>query len=433
MRPDQAGRSAFGNALRALRPEVGIARSTEVSFDDDMRLWTARVDVGLGEYREDSTLAGVGACGFARGDTMLRAAGEAVERFALIPPATDDHLVPGVPSGDTRRVLLGTSAIGRCSSGSDLAIADCIPASDAGQADKQDVLLPCSAVNDPIDPSDSGIFEPTPSGAASGGSWQDAVLAAFLESVERDAVQAAWALRPHLSRLDHAIAIRILPESGRDGRKLAEVVSEQGLEVAFVLIPTDVMNLCAVIGLLLDRTSHGMVGAGCAISVNPLTAVVRAGREALQVLAALRSLWAHKIFTDSGPGSDYDSVADDVSRARFWSSPHSIPLAEQCMRTFTSVDSLPLFRPEPDLARVCDLLDALRERALRPLACDLTYRLPEAAQAMGWHVAKAVVLGHQVLRMSERHSFTWCDGRLESLARWWNCRCELNSLPHPFI
>ena len=45
-------------------------------------------------------------------------------------------------------------------------------------------------------------------------------------------------------------------------------------------------------------------------------ASIIAGRESLQVLAALRSLWAHKVFTRADADPAVDSVADDLTRAR---------------------------------------------------------------------------------------------------------------------
>ena len=61
------------------------------------------------------------------------------------------------------------------------------------------------------------------------------------------------------------------------------------------------------------------------------------------------------------------------------------------------------------------LVAGLRAEGLRPLACDLTPRLPDRARELGWHVVRALVLGHQGLRMDERHDWSWVRRRLE---RW---------------
>jgi ribosomal protein S12 methylthiotransferase accessory factor YcaO len=188
-----------------------------------------------------------------------------------------------------------------------------------------------------------------------------------------------------------------------------------------------------VIAMLLDRSGHGMVAAGCAVSRDPLAALRRAGRESLQVLAALRSLWAHQVFTLADADSVADSVTDDLSRARFWAAPSSVKAAEEWLSALHCVESLP---PTPSgSARVTldTLLDALGHRGLQPLVSDLTYRLPAAARRHGWHAVRAIVLGHQVLRMNERHGFTWCTSRLTQLAGLWGCGAEPGDLPHPFI
>lgn len=434
MKHNGHGRVALMDPMQVLRPDAGIAASVAMSFDDDFQLWTVSADVGLGRHKGSEALARVGACGFGRAETLVRAAGEAVERFALMPPdGGDTRVVPAVPAGQQGRMPLGLPGVGRCATEVDLRPTDCLPAIEAGQPQGPGLLLPCAAVNDPIDPAEVGLFDPGPSGAAAGGSWDDAVLAALLESVERDAVQAAWTLRPPLGRLEHPTAMRALNRADRACRLLAEVVADQGLELSFVLIPTDVMSLMAVIGVILDRSGHGMVAAGCAVSASPLGALRRAGREALQVLAALRSLSARGVFHAMAPVSAPDQVVDELSRAHFWTSPTSVPLVEEWLGTFLPMDLDP--GPDPGDAEVTlvGLTSALRSRGMRPLACDLTYRLPAEARNMGWHVAKAIVLGHQSLRMDERHTFTWCHDRLAGLAHWWKCDFTLGRSPHPFI
>jgi ribosomal protein S12 methylthiotransferase accessory factor len=432
MGADQDGRAFFPDVLQVLRPETGVARSSDISFDEAFQLWTVRADVGLGERRGYTELSHVGACGFGRGETMVRAAGEAVERFALMAPAADERLIGAVPAADARRVALGVATVARSSAAADSVPADCIPAVDGCQPGEL-VLLPCAAVNDPIQLDQGGDFDATPSGAASGATWRDAMLAALLESVERDAVQTAWALRPRLARLDHPAALRVLAAADRDCRTLAEVVATQGLELTFALIPTDVLGMTAVIALLFDETGHGMVAAGCAVSPDPLAALRRAGRESLQVLAALRSLWAHQVFTLADAGLAASSVTDDLSRARFWSAPSGVGAARDWLSTLHRVELLPPAPSGSALVTLDALLNELGQRGLRPLVCDLTYRLPAAARCHGWRAARAVVLGHQVLRMNERHGFTWCTPRLIQLASLWECNAEPSDLPHPFI
>ncbi len=417
-----------GGLLEVLRPEHGVARSSYVIHDELLGLWGTAVEIGLASARASVAGAGivhVGACGFQRADTMIRAAGEAVERFALMAKAADP-LLRTVQPDDRRFPRIDWVAAGRMVT--EGGARECLPGEIVGTTDR--IMVPTCLVDDP---GGSGplLAEASPSGAAAGASRVDAVRNALLESIERDAVQAFWALRPALDLLDHADVLRSVAEVRPDGRGLSRALAAPGLHIRCVIIPADVPGLTVVLALITDRRHGGMVAAGSAVGSDPSVAVARAGREAVQVLSLLRGLRR-----TAGPTWDADQdrypVVDELNRARFWSEPDADQLLEDVLGTCRPVTSV--IGPTTSAPTSMQALAAaLRDVGLAPVVVDLTHRLPESVQQLSWHAVKAIVAGHQSLRMDELAQFTWCGERLVTWAARWGCTPLVNALPHPLI
>jgi ribosomal protein S12 methylthiotransferase accessory factor len=417
--------------LRALDPTAGIAKSTNLYFDDKSGLWTVAVDIGLGQFRSSIDGVGVslvGAAGFARSDALLRGAGEAVERFALIPTNRQDN--QNVDGTNPARVKLEGTTTGRAAFEVDYVSLCCVPARRVGGT--TDVLIPNGLVDDPLLGSNLMLFDPSPSGAAAGGSFEDAALASLLESIERDAVQCAWSLRPRLNRIDTHLAMELLRSGQREGRLLAESLQEEEDVIQFVVIPTGILGLTAVIALVFDRRVNGPVAAGCSVSTVLSDALARAGREAIQVLMLLQNL------QKTGVWSEKDQIeelaTDEMARAKFWASTSASQAAKAWLDGLDPLaETDPILRCVSSRPGLYEINEALLEEGLDPLICDLTERLPKVIREAGWFAAKAIVLGHQPLRMNEIHSFSWCHPRLETWAQRWGCSSGPSSVSHPFI
>src|SRR4051794_15678028 len=170
-----------------LQPEAGLARQIFTSAPDgDLSpMWTIAVDIG----REDGAgfaLDLVGGAGVRRGDAFVRAAGEAVERYALIPRTTLPD-AEGAPEIERGILWRGEHAEGWY----------------AGRrlVDGTTVRVPAPVVDYPLAEGD-GRYDPTPSGAAAGSTYDAAVTAALRELVEREVSVVAWARQAATPRID---------------------------------------------------------------------------------------------------------------------------------------------------------------------------------------------------------------------------------------
>lgn len=417
-----------GALVEVLDVGCGIARSSSVIHDDVLGLWGVAVDIGLASSRASVAGAGivhVGACGFQRADTTIRAAGEAVERFALM-AGNADPLLHRVPFADRRLSGIDWVTAGRIPAGG--GAQDCLPGEIVGMTGK--ISVPACLVDDPGKPGPV-VAEASPSGAAAGASWADAARNALLESVERDAVQAFWALRPALDLLDHDNVLRTVANTRPDGRGLSGALAAPGLRIRCVIIPVGPPGLTVVLALITDRRHGGMVAAGSAVGSDPATAMARAAREGVQVLSLLRGLRR-----TAGPTWDADpnpyAVVDELNRARFWSERDADRLLDDVLERCRPVTSV-VAPSTPGPASLEAVAAALLDADLLPVVVDLTHRLPAPAQRLSWHAVKAVVVGHQALRMDELASFSWCHARLADLAARWKCDSQVNGLPHPLI
>lgn len=418
--------AVMGRLVEVLGPDFVIARSSHTLYDEELALWGVAVDIGLGVSRARVAGAGiihVGAGGFQRTDTMIRAAGEAVERFALMPNPQDEP-VEWCEGHDVRRGAIDWSMAGRAAPG----IARSVPCR-TGLLGDTELLVPTCLIDDPSPTAQ--LAEASPSGAAAGSSIASAARGALLESVERDAVQAFWALRPQLDYLDHAQVLKAVTSVRPDGRGLSAALTAPGLKIQCVLIPAHVNDLTVVLALVTDQVSGGIVAAGSAVGPDVAIAAARAGREAIQVLSLLRALRRTAGSVWATAPAAYP-VTDELSRARFWSEPGSDrqlvdviancrPLAEAPAPGINGTPS------SEELART------LTVAGLSPVLVNLTDRLPAPVRELGWHAVKAIIVGHQPLRMDETLDYNWCRPRLSEWARRWHCSPHPNCLPHPLI
>ncbi|GIJ47614.1 hypothetical protein Val02_45000 [Virgisporangium aliadipatigenens] len=374
---------------------------------------------------------------------VARAAGGLVERAALEPGAA----IPRVPADDPARVWVGAFDAARAHPSIDFTAVDCVPGrSMRADGSWVDVLVPAAVIDhaasararvDLASPVRVRV-DPGRSGAASGRSFAAAAAGALLESVERDAAQAAWVLRPRLPALDPAA----VPEPSADWptdpddpdraaeRLLADVLRDLDAVVRTVLVPTDLPGVTVAVTLAVEGARGGAVGAGSAAGWNARRAVRESAREAVEVLLTRRGL----------AGSDASAAPPRItcagSRARYWASEAGVRTARRwladCAVTLRAPRPVRLGAADPTLQ---GLLAGIFAAGVDPVLCDLTARLPDEVRLRGWHAVRAVPLGHQILRVDETLPYTWARGRLRRHARRWGTRV-LRDLgeqpPHPF-
>ncbi|WP_250280093.1 YcaO-like family protein [Frankia sp. Cppng1_Ct_nod] len=435
---------------------------------DELPLWTVAVDIGLGEIggrwqAGRPSLHHVGACGFSRGDTLIRGAGEAVERAALIPPAVDPLRLADVPPDDNRRLSAAGALAHPILNAQPVA---CLPAIRLGSppgSPRRAVLVPAAIIDDPVREQPVDHTDASPSGAASGPSLIRASLNAFLECVERDAVQAAWTLGPALRSVDPASFLAAVhgtgPRTGsgqpyaRSGYRqgfthasgvLAKVLRGMTLLAGTALIPCGIPGITVALTMLVDEEGGGIAAAGSCASWSLDHAVLVSAREALQVLSLLRKIVAR--WPSNGDGG---AIVDEISRALFWASPAGAALGrdflERCeLRSDRNLEGsdhnlegeVREGSLDDDQDRLAVLASHLCRDGLDPLICDLTGRLPPPLREMGWHAVRGIVVGHQPLRMNETYTFTWAEKRLLDHARRWGVTVPADltlTPPHPLI
>jgi ribosomal protein S12 methylthiotransferase accessory factor len=258
------------------------------------------------------------------------------------------------------------------------------------------VHLPAALVDHP---GESSHFEPTPSGAAAGVGWTDALRRALLEVVERDAFMCAWLRRLALTRIDLKQLVHEAPDRLALGTVHALVarVKQVGWEAVFAAVPTCMPGTDLVLCALLER-SQPAVALGCKLAARPADALLGALQEAFQLRAVL----------EQSQRDPPEVVRSDGDRAAFWRGREA---------AMDLIEWTAQFAVEPWTGRGADLslravLNGIRADGGIPAAIDLTGRLPPAARRLGWAVAKAVVLGYQPLRLNESNEFTLHHERL---------------------
>lgn len=401
--------------------------------DRDCRIWNVAVNLRSEERDPDAGAASwVGAAGFDRADALRRAAGEAVERFALRPSAHDQGVAALIPAFHPGRLRLSEWRVARGPASVDSVESWCLPAFEAKCGSRDSIWIPTVSVDDLGDARAVGSgCDSTPSGAASGPTLRFAVRSALVESIERDAIQSAWSLRPRLKMLATPDALGLFAALGGEARHCGEVIAEQCLEVYVVFIPTRITNTPTFLSLVIDREKH-IVAAGAAAGVWS-SAVGRAVRESIQVLALLRNVAA-----SSADVGDVAAVRQELDRARFWCSEGSVDAAEgwlarMCQSPLEGWCAELERGRAPSGATIEELCHDLVLDGLHPVVCNLSHRIPTEWRERGWRAVKSVVIGHQVLRMDETFGFSFNFDRLDRLSSSWGDVAPALETPHPFI
>ncbi|MFE0019865.1 YcaO-like family protein [Amycolatopsis sp. NPDC059021] len=398
--------------IKTLDPANGLSRGWRVAppRPPGPPLWNVSADIGglavRGRTIDEYPVHIVGACGVSRTDTISRAAGEAVERFALFP-------------GDRGPVAIDATSAALGGTGLDF--------DGLGDARARDRLLrwyrgwrldsggsvwvPAGLVDYPAE---EPWFDPTPSGAAAGPTREFALRAALLELIERDAVGVAWTAEVELEEFDVEAEITAACPTA-DWRHLARLyrsVCGQGLRPRLLRVPV-LPGFHCVLGAVID---DGRAAVGVKAHEDLGRALLIALQESLQVREALRRIGRRPV---------PEVVRDDMDRAALWQTETAVTELERRLRGLAVTAPGAVSRPSYSLT---ELVSAVVADGGLPVAVDLTARLPEAHRAMGWHAVKVVVSGYQPLRMDERHEFTWQHTRIAAAIT-----KPVRSFPHPLI
>ncbi|MFH9069369.1 YcaO-like family protein [Streptomyces alboflavus] len=296
--------------------------------------------------------------------------------------------------------------------------------------------VPAGLVDYPARAEDADGFDPSPSGAASGGTREQALRSALLEVVERDAFLTAWFHQLPLRLLDADRFVSESPDPRSPGirrfRQALDAARALGLSPVLARVPTQVPGVVCTVGVIVDTDGadggRPLAAVGASASDDPATSAVKALQEALQIRSALRLVQR----THPAPHPSR-RPRGDLERAQYFAAPEGVRAVERWVATFTPAET---DTTATDAVTVTDLLDALRAQGVRPVAVDLTHRLPDPIRAMGWHAVKVIPVGMQPLRMDDRLEFTWHGQRLQAArARFGSGQdpATADPEPHPLI
>ncbi len=374
---------------------------------------SAGADSGAGRALDPRV---VGAYGHSRRDAMTRGVGEGVERYALFP-----HRPAPVGAVRAKRSELCGRALDferpEVALGSPQAVHEVLTWYPARRVvDDTAVWVPAPLVDYPHPEPQPGrasrhLFDPSPSGAASGQGTEHALRSALLEIVERDALLVAWQRRLELRLVDVDAAL----ESRNDAnwRRLArlwEAVRRAGLTPLAADLPTAIPGVVCTVGVVLDQSaSVPLATVGCNATDDVAWSILGALQEALQIRSVIFSAWQAGWGDDPTP----TTILDDADRLRYVASKENFHAVRDWISHFRS----PLAPPVERRVTTHDIVRAMVADGADPLVVELTHRLPPALRSMGWAAVKAIVPGYQPLRMVEHLDFTWNRTRLATAPR----------------
>lgn len=393
---------------QTLNPDNGLARNVRILRPDGTKslLWTVAIDIG--QERLDGPDAGidmswVGAAGIRRAPTLARAAGEAVERSALIPRTglESGAGLPWAPSGACWADISATSEL------RSYAATRFEP-----DGSQMRVAVPAGAVDfPPTAGTASELFDPGPSGTAAGVDLPTTINSAAKEIIERSAAMKGWDLP------ESALRFNLLGNGfGAAVRDLVSAASRAGVEVHLVLLhePSGHPVWMAV---AIDPIKK-VVGAGLGLERDLSQGVLRAVQESLQIRSLLIDL---KEF--EGEKSVALPITTEMERARYWAADASI---DEITEWLTNIPQGTVFPGAPEVpdSRLIALEQQNYWRNSLPgyTVVDLTPRLPLPVRDMGWCVVKTFCDTLQPLRMSDALAWNILGGSGPGYSR-----------PHPFI
>jgi ribosomal protein S12 methylthiotransferase accessory factor len=400
-------------------------------------MWRVMVDLGGAPVPrsgpEGYPFALVGAYGFVRAEALVRGAGEAVERAALRP--TEAQLRAGSLLAGDAPGLTGWITTSPAGLTTPTAFGEPMTWYPGRRLDDdRPVLVPAPLVDwwggaEPAGIAPPRFFDPSPSGAASGASPEQAARSALLEIIERDAVLTAWAVRLAAVRVDPQAVLDAAPPSVHRSalRNLLAAAQHTGVRPVFGRLPTGVPGVeCVVCAIAEHGTDRSFGAVGAKASEDLVRNLLGSLQESLQIRALLTTLQQ-----DLPRPAAATVVANDVDRAWLWTTPRAVEALEAWTERFRD---RPWHPHEVRPLSLGEIVAAVRADGGEPVVVQLTGRLPPAIVSAGWSAVKVVCPGYQALRMDERLDFTWCSDRVAATAARTGLGAGVpDDIPHPLI
>ena len=278
------------------------------------------------------------------------------------------------------------------------------------------------------------IRPPISTGAASGITLEDALYRGLCEVIERDAFMVSWLRQLRLKKL--------IPTTNLN-RNSEAVIFQLTMEASlryqlipeFFLLPNDV-ELFTVLCALKDVTGVGpAVTIGAKTSCDLSNALLGSLEEAHQMRPWMRNLLEEES-TDAKPNASLPRTIRE--RARFWlaheQAQYLFSWLSQCQDEIEA-DTLPFIRSDVSLV---ELVDAIQAQGATVYAVDLSSKLGMlSTSGVFMKAVKVIVPEYQPLYLTEElQDYAW--QRLDSAENRLNVEALLSAsqtspVPHPFL
>jgi ribosomal protein S12 methylthiotransferase accessory factor len=431
-----------------LRVECGIVRdySNTPPYNDEPKFYhiTAQLDLpqDIQEFAltvgPEESLGTVGGASLDKERALWKAAGEAAERYCLLPGGLPTTYVPFKSFApeialDPDSICAGVSQTkpNRHSFDMDWVLGFHVTEGRMTWIPSQLVFVPhLFRENEVI------VRAPITTGAAASFTLEDALFRGLCEVIERDAFMVAWLRRLSL--------IRFIPNlnlfekyEGALLRGTLEASLRYHLEPHFFLLPTGT-PIFTVLCALWDSSGVGpAVTVGAKASWNLISSILGSLEEAHQLRPWLRRLYEETIV--SKPASEPDNQLPRTlkERAILWLWSGSVQhLAEWLTACKDVVEICDLQKQRASIS-LGDLANAVEQQGGTVHGVDLSQKLPSPLRDAGLKVAKVIVPEYQPLYLTEElKDYSWqrlvsAETRLGVKAL--SSHDGLNTFPHPFL
>lgn len=444
--PCSAGSNSPVPHEKLLGPECGIVKDylNIPPYNDEPKFFHLTAELNLDQATHDfSITAGIDeALGVVGGSSLNKeralgkVAGEAAERYCLLPgdvPAkyvAFNSLPPGLAI-DPNSISAGTgrSTPDRRSFEIEWVSGFSLKPSRFSWIPSQLVFVPHFFSDDEVI-----IRPPITTGAAAGMTTEDALYRGLCEVVERDAFMISWLRQLRLTRL------RPTPSLGGEYESaILQITLEASLRYKlmpqFFLLPTDV-PVFTVLCVLWDFSGIGPpVTVGAKTSWNVISATLGSLEEAHQMRPWMRHLLEENS-KDTTPNAQLPRTLRE--RALLWLSKEPVQYLSawlsQC-KGEVEINDAHTGRSEASLG---DLVDAIQAQGGTVYAVDLSAKLKRHPQrGPNMNVVKAIVPEYQPLYLTEElRDYSW--QRLDSAERRLDVEAlrspsQMSPVPHPFL
>lgn len=432
--------SAFDKAFRLIgknKPIISLYRNQRYNDEPQFFQYSAiiRKSLSLSDIKEEEKDDVVGGTAISKDRAIMKALGEAIERYCLarfkkkdltyaaVDQLRENYLNPLSVVNFSTNQLKNENLKAFCLC--DEAKLSWIKGHSL-TANKS-IFIPAQLVYVPYHNHAEPIIRlPITTGAAAGSSIEDAVKRGICEIVERDSFMIFYLNKLMPLRLD------LSETSDKSLTKFQESFERYNLDLYVFDISTD-LPFVSIMAIIIDNTGIGpAVSVGLKCSLFAKDAIIGAIEEAQQIRSGIRD----NMYNQVKP-IVFDSVLDLKQRGLYWSKLDSIKDVDFFLNSRKIIPVDKFIKRKSNIININfdDLVKSLKAKNLEVMFVDVTR--PEIRK-QGFFVVKVIIPGLQPLYLYE--DFKYLGGeRLYQVPKILGYRntprneSELNNKPHPFL